>query len=189
MPTPNVVEDMIAKAMLEVMIDVCITQVARDDKSRASVCIIGKPTNELAKKIVVSVHTVHPLGPPKDMEDLMMGTPTKPNERPYKFPAETIGGMTTRKMIGTVQINLREGVKAPDAIVLIGALESRIRNGIDRDPRLKVFHDDFKNTAYLIRTFQAYGYASGGGSTSLHRRWIDWMATVSSPNWREGDLQ
>lgn len=188
MSTPSVIEDMVAQALLEVMTDICITQVPDDDKSRVDVVIIGKPTEELRKRNVLSVHTVHPLGPPKDTEDIMMGTPTKPNERPYKWPTETMGGMRTRKMLGTVQINLRQNVRAPDALPLIGAIESRVRRGIDMDIRLRGFKDDFGNFMHQVETYEAYGYASGGGKTSLHRRWVDWRGTVHSPNWREGDF-
>jgi len=188
MPTPRVLENMVAQTMLLVLEDICIDQVDSDDRSKVDIVIIGKPTEELRKRNVLSIHTVHPLGPPKDTEVIMEGAPTKPNERPYKWPPETIGGMRTRNMFGTVQINLRQNVKAPEALALIGAIDSRIRQGVDRDPRLRSFKDDFGNFMHLIQTYQAYGYASGGGKTSLHRRWVDWRGTIHSPNWREGDL-
>jgi hypothetical protein len=174
--------------MLEVITEACQTNVPTDDKSRVDVIIIGKPTEELRKRNVVSIHTTHPLGPSKDTEEIMMGTPTKPNERPYKWPPETFGGMRTDKMIGAVQINLRQNVRAPEAVPLIAAIETRIKDAINRDHRLRIVQDDFGYTAHLIETFKAIGYASGGGKTSLHRRWIDWRATVHSTNCREGDL-
>lgn len=187
MPTPQSVEAMVAVAMRDVLIDHCITRVDNDDKSKADIVIIGKPTEELRKKVVLSVFTVHPLGPKEDTETIMEGAPTKPNERPYKWPPETIGGMRTYKMLGAVQINLRENVDGTEALSLIGALESRIRRAINNDQRLWVFRDDFGSMVHLIEVYQASGYASGGGDTSLHRRWIDWRATVNSSNRREGE--
>jgi hypothetical protein len=187
MPTPQSVEAMVAITMRDVLIDHCITRVANDDKSRANIVIIGKPTEELRKKNVLSVFTVHPLGPQEDTETIMEGAPTKPNERPYKWPAETIGGMRTYKMLGAVQINLRQNVDGTEALVLIGAIESRIRSAVNNDMRLRVFRDDFGNMVHLIEVYQASGYASGGGDTSLHRRWIDWRGTIHSSNRREGE--
>jgi len=187
MPTPQSVEAMIAVAMRIVLIDHCITRVDGDDKSKASIVIIGKPTEELRKKIVLSVFTVHPLGPTEDTETIMEGTPTRPNERPYKWPPELIGGMRTYKMLGAVQINLRENVDSTEATSLIGALESRIKSAINNDIRLRVFRDDFGYMLDTVEVYQASGYASGGGNTSLHRRWIDWRGAVHSSNRREGE--
>lgn len=188
MTTPLSYEAMIATTMREVLIDHCITRVSEDDKSKANVVIIGKPTEELSKNIVLSVFTVHPLGPKEDTETIMEGAPTKPNERPYKWPPETFGGMRTHKILGAVQINLRESVKAEEATYLIGALESRIRIAINKDRRLRLFEDDFGNMVHLIEVYQASGYASGGGNISLHRRWIDWRGVVHSNNCPEGDM-
>jgi hypothetical protein len=188
MPTPTTIEGLIATVMLDVLTQYCITDVDDDDASKVNEIIIGKPTEELRKKNVLSIHTVHPLGPESDTETIMMGTPTRPNERPYKWPTETLGGMKTYNMIGAIQVNLRQNVRAPDAIPLIAAIETRVKIGINRDPRLDVLKDDFGYVAHLIETFQGRGYASGGGKTSLHRRWIDWRATIHSPNWREGEL-
>ena len=188
MSTPTTIEALLANILLEVITETCITNVADDDDSKADEVIIGKPTEELRKKNVLSIHTVHPLGTGKGTETITMGTPTRQSERPYKWPPETIGGMRTYQIIGAIQINLRQNVRADEAIALIAAIETRVKDAINRDERLRFIKDSFGYVAHLVETFQGYGYASGGGKTSLHRRWVDWRATIHSPNWREGEI-
>jgi len=187
MATPQSLEHLIAHTLLEVLTEACITSVPKDDRSRVNVVKVGKPAEELKQKNLVSIFTVHPLGPGRDEGEIWMGTPTKPNERPEKWPVETVGGMRTDKMIGAVQINVRQNLKAEDAINVVGAITFRVTQAINRDPRLRTLTDDFGDFMSSITTFKRYGYESGGGMTSLYRRWIDWRARTHTPNSRVGE--
>ena len=184
MPTPRTIEAMLAHTMAEVLTDWCIERVAPDDDSVVKSVIIGKPTSELGNPPVISIHTQHPLGPPKDTDHIAMGAPRGPEERPYKWPVETTGGMRTDLMIGTVQINIREQSKAADAAWIIGAIASRVRKAINQDPRLATLVDDMGDYMSRVETFQHSGHTGGGSSTTTHIRWVDFRATIHSTNCR-----
>jgi len=175
---------MIADKLLSVLTKWLITNVDEDDDSRANRVILGKPTDELRYNVVVSIHLDHPLGPAQDTDFNAMGTPRSTEERPYKWPTETTGGMHTRQIIGAIQINIRETLPYEAAKAINGAVATRIELAIRRDNELRSFHDDFGQFVSIIDTFRGYGYQAGGGNTSIHIRWIDWRAVIHSENCR-----
>ena len=181
---PKSIEALLAHKMRDVLLDWCVTRVPLDDPSRAKLVIIGKPTNELGNPPVISIHTPHPLGPPSDTDHMIVGTPRSNEERPYKWPMETMGGMRTDLLIGTVQINMREQQRAEDAVWSIGALATRVRNAINQDPRLRPFSDDMGNFMSRLETFQHSGHTGGGSNTTTHIRWVDFRAIIHSTNSR-----
>nr|NIV40059.1 hypothetical protein [Anaerolineae bacterium] len=54
----------------------------------------------------------------------------------------------------------------------------RVKAAINRDADLNSLSDDFGNTMHVLETFQAVGYAGGGGDVSINFRWIDWRAFI-----------
>lgn len=180
--TPKTVEAMLAHKMHEVLTDWCITRVEDDSKARS--VIIGKPTKEMGRPPVISIHTQHPLGPGKDTDRMAMGTPTSVAERPDKWPVETIGGMRTDVIIGTIQINFRKPKSAAESSWAIGAIAARVRNAINQDARLAPFKDEMGNFMSKLVTFQHSGHTGGGANITTHIRWVDWRATVHSTNCR-----
>ena len=175
---------MLADKLLDAITRACRTDVSEDDESRADHVILGKPTTELRDAIVVSIHTEHPLGPVSDKDFTAMGTPRGEDERPYKWPSETTGGMRTKEVIGAVQINIREKVPYDTAKAINSAVANRIEIAINQDAVLRSFSDEFGNFCSQIDTFRASGYQSGGGNVSINIRWIDWRAFVHSTNCR-----
>jgi len=153
----------------------CITNVAADDDSKADAVVLGKPTSELRDPIVISIHLQHPLGIGADKDTLAAGPPRARNERSWTFPAE-IGGGSIWKIIGTVQVNIREREAYEDAIETIASVIERVRAAINQDASLVPLKDDFGNTVIVLETFQAEGYAGGGGEVSINFRWVDWRA-------------
>lgn len=184
MAIPQAVESILADKLKDVLTRWCITDVADDDESRVDFVIIGKPTKELRKKNVVSVHTDHPLGPSRDTDFQAMGTPRSSQERPYKWPTETTGGMRTKQITGAVQINIRQDTNYETAKAINSAVSTRVEMGINRDAALRSFYDDFGQFVSIIDTYEGLGYQAGGGNTSINIRWIDWRAIVHSENCR-----
>lgn len=184
MAVPQSIESLLGDKLKSVLTERCITDVSDDDESKANHVILGKPTTELRDNIVISIHTEHPLGPIADKDHIVMGTPRSDEERPFKWPAETTGGMRSKVVIGAVQVNIREKLPYETAKAINGAVASRIEAAINQDGELDAFHDDFGNFMSRIETFEASGYQAGGGNVSINIRWIDWRAFVHSTNCR-----
>jgi hypothetical protein len=171
------IESVLAEKLLEVLTKHCITDVT--DDSEADHVILGKPTEELRESIVISIHMQHPLGPSADTDAIMVGTPRQVNERPDRYPAEF--GSIIWKIIGAVQINVRQRESYDEAIKIISTIYERVKYAIDNDPDLASLSDDWGNTMFRLRTFQAAGYASGGGDISINIRWVSFRADVVRP--------
>jgi hypothetical protein len=176
------IEALLAQALLAELTRQCITNVAADDESRANHVILGKPTTELRDSIVVSIHMQHPLGPGADTDGIEVGTPRQLNERPDRFPIEFCSIIW--KILGAVQINVRERQPYEDAIEIIASIYERIRQAIDRGAGLTPLTDDWGNTLFQLRSFQAAGYASGGGDISINVRWVSFRGDVIMPQGR-----
>lgn len=170
--------------MKEVLTDWCISNVDADDPSRVNYVILGKPTRELSAAIVVSIYMTHPLAMSKGGEWMVEGTPRAQRERPYQFPAELGGGMTTELIVGAVQVNYREKESYEDAVPIISRVTNRIKQGINKDSRLASLTDDMGNFMSNIETFRAEGVASGGSNVTVDRHWVSWRAWVHSSNCR-----
>lgn len=184
MATPKAIESLIADTLKIVLTDWCITNTDTDDETRADVVMIGKPTRELRNNIVISIHTSHPLGPTRDNDRLVEGPPRAQSERPLYFERETTGGARVEMLFGAVQIRIRKNQEHQEALNVIAVSETRVKQGINMDSRLRVLHDDFDSTMVWIETFEQPGYAAGGGDTSIFIRWIGWRAVVVSSNIR-----
>lgn len=183
--TPSTIEALIAETIQAAVEARCITDVPEDDESRANHVIIGKPTRELRDELVISVHMQHPFGPRLDRDQNITGTTGVPGPRPWKFPAETIGGATFEEIIGCVQIRLRQRTSLEDAMWIFSAVKERVKQAINLDKSLKTLTDGMGNTMFLIETFRAIGYDSGGAEVSLTTQWVDFRALVSRSNCRE----
>lgn len=176
----DTIENQIASTLKAVLEDWCITNVDVTDPSRANYVILGKPTRELSSAIVVSIYMTHPLALSKGGEWLVEGTPRRQPERPYQWPAETSGGMSTEMLVGAVQVNYREKETYEDAIPILSRVTNRIKQGINKDSRLAWLRDDMGNFMSSIETFRAEGVASGGGNVTVDRHWVSWRAWVHS---------
>jgi hypothetical protein len=168
----------------EVLLDWCMEYVPEDDPSRVNHVILGKPTRELKDEIVVSIYMNHPLGRSADKDEFASGPPTQEDERPYKWPMETCGGMTTEKVLGGVQINYRRKKGYEDAIKEIGPIIQRVKLGINTDARLKYLEDSLGAFMSSIQAIRSEGYTSGGGDISLERQWVTFRAWVHHDNTR-----
>lgn len=177
------IESVLAHTLHDVLTDWCIKRVPTNDPSRADHVLLGKPTSERQDEIVVSIHMQHPLGPGADKDRDVSGKPTTQDDRPNFFPA----GFNERwwKLVGTVQINVRQDMSYEETVDIVAAVVERVRAAINRDVRFQRLKDDWDNALYDIETFQAYGHASGGGDVSINLRWVDWRATVLSQKKRD----
>lgn len=182
---PQSIEAVLSSTLLAAVKEYCQTNVSDTDESKADHVILGKPGSELSDKVVVSVHMQHPFGPVMDKDTNQTGLSGGLSMDPYAFPAETIGGMRVDKIIGCVQINIREDMPPDEAAWINGAVKERVRVAINEHPSLHDLADDFGNHLWKIETFRAVGYDSGGSDVSVHFRWIDFRAYVSYTNIRQ----
>jgi hypothetical protein len=177
-------ESLLADEMETVLTDWCINDPDEDDDTKANNVIIGKPTRELRNKIVVSIHTNHPLGVGSDKDRLVEGPPRSGDERPLYFERESTGGARVEMMFGAIQIRIRQDSNHKQALNFVAVNEDRIKKAINRDSRLRVLEDDLGNTMVWLETYESPGYAAGGGDTSIFIRWIGWRAVIVSSNTR-----
>lgn len=172
------IEAVLAQKLYEVLTKWCIIDVAAGDPSRADAVVLGKPTRELRDEIVISIHMQHPLGPSADKDELVSGAPREPDERPWNWPKE-FGGGKTEKIVGAVQINIRQKLSYDEAVEIIASVVERVKAAINQDRDLIPLKDDWGNTLLVLETFQASGHAGGGGEVSINLRWIDWRAFIA----------
>jgi len=178
------IEAILAHTLHTVLTEWCIDDVSTDDPSRADHVVLGKPTRELRDSKVVSIRMQHPLGPAADKDEVVSGSPRGQDERGHYFPAETSGGMMVEKIIGCIEVRIREKLSYPDAVEVNASLIERIKRAINTDLRLALLKDDFGVTLFKLETFQATGHASGGGDVSINVRWVDWRAFTCRTNCR-----
>ena len=181
---PESMESLLADKLVEVITDWCINHVPIDDDSRADHVILGKPTDERRDEIVISIHMQHPLGPGQDQTFLAEGTPRNLMERPYHWPSETWGGMRTEAIIGAVQVNYREKLTQSEGLRIVSAVNTRIKQAINQDIRLKSLTDDMGNFMSSIQTFRGQGYSSGAKDITIDLRWVSFRAWVHTTNQR-----
>lgn len=181
---PHSIQSLIASTIKEVITDWCIDYVPADDPSRADHVVLGKPTRELKDNVVISIYMNHPLGRGADKDEFASGPPRAQDERPYKWPMESCGGMTTEKIIGGVQINYRRKKNYEGAIKEIGPILARIKQGINNDSRLDRLEDDLGSYMSSIQAIRTEGYTSGGGDITLERTWVTFRAWVHTDNSR-----
>ncbi|MCP4537697.1 MAG: hypothetical protein GY832_11160 [Chloroflexi bacterium] len=183
--TKQGIESVLAHKLHEVLTKWCVTDVPGSDPTRANHVVLGKPTSERRDEIVISIHMQHPLGPNADKDELVSGRPRTTADRPNYFPAETFGGTEVRRILGAVQINIRQKLPYSEAVDIIASVIERVRAAINREKSLVPLADDWGNSLFKLETFQAYGHASGGGNVAINTRWIDWRAYIGSTNCRD----
>lgn len=180
---PTTITALIVTTLRDACEKVCKTDIPKGNMARADHVIIGKPGEELTDRIVVSIHDQSPWGKAEDADANVTGLIAGPySGGPYVFPAETIGGMRTDKLIGTVQINIREDINIEDAIWIHGALKERINAAINHSDVWRGLADEMGNYLWKMETYRSFGYDSGGGDISVHFRWIGWRAYVNYRN-------
>ena len=178
------IEAVLAQELYKVLTKWCITDVAANDPSRADAVVLGKPTRELRDEIVISIHMQHPLGPSADRDEIVSGTPRQREERPWIWPKE-FGGGKVEKMVGAIQVNIRQKLAYDEAVEIISSVVERVKAALNTDRDLVPLSDDWGNTLQVLETFQASGHAGGGGEVSINLRWIDWRAFISRRDCRE----
>ncbi len=185
MPSPpRDILAVMARTIKMVLEDWCINYVPASDPSRANHVILGKPTRELKDEIVISIYMNHPLGRGVDQDQLADGPPRKQDERPWKWPMESRGGMHNEKIIGGIQVNYRRNRGYEDAVQEIGPIMTRVKRGINNDARLKRLEDDMGNIMSSIQAITTQGHTSGGGDVTIDRQWVTFRAWVHSSNVR-----
>jgi len=181
---PAQIEALIIEEMWKGCLKACQTDIPEGRIDRANHVVIGKPDEELADEVVVSVHNQNPFGKSEDADVNVTGLIPGPySGGPYEFPAETIGGMRVDKLIGTVQINIREDVPFEEAMWISGAIKQRVSDVINKWPAFCGLADDMGNYLWRIETYRAYGYDSGGGDVSIHFRWVGFRAYIAYRNY------
>jgi len=179
--TERGIEDYLGTLLKVVLNEALITNVDASDDSRANEVVLGKPTTERRQPKVVSIWIHHPLSLSKDMDEDVDGRRSSgdPNWWPSEMGADRYG---MERIIGAIQINIREQLEYSDALQIISSLKRRTVKALDTDARLKVnLTDDFDFTMIKFETFQAAGVDSGGQRTSIHNEWVSWRAYVSKP--------
>lgn len=180
---PASIDALIVTTLRELCVKYCQTDIAEKNVARADHVIIGKPGAELSDRIVVSIQGQSPFGKAEDADVNVTGLIPGPySGGPYMFPTETIGGMCTDKLIGTVQVNIREDIPIEEATWIHGALKHRIRQAINDWDEWKGLADEMGNYLLKIETYRSFGYDSGGGDVSVHFRWIGYRAYVNYRN-------
>ena len=175
--TQSGIESVLAHALKTALTEWCITNVPASDESRADNVILGKPTRERRDQITISIHMQHPLGPAADKDAIATGSPM--------YPPETVGGHIVEKMMGTVQVNIRQDTSYEEAVDVIASVVERVKKCITTESDLVPLVDSWGNRLIRLETFQASGHASGGSNISINLRWIDWRAFVSKTNCRD----
>lgn len=184
--TPEPYEAILLRKLRTAITEYCVDNVDEDDPSRVNHVIIGKPGRELRNPPVVSISLTHPLGPSKDTDKLVSGTPRGNNdERPYKWPPMTMGGQRVDMLKGTVQVNIRENMSAEEASFVSGAIANRIVKAINEHPELGAFMDDFGFFVTDIESWRRYGYEFGSNRITTGVFWVDFRAFVHSTNVRK----
>jgi len=164
---PAQIDALVVTILREGCEKICKTDIEKKNSARADHVIIGKPGEELTDRIVVSVHAQSPFGKSEDADVQVTGLIPGPySGGPYEFPAETMGGMRVDKLIGTVQVNIREDIPVEEATWIHGALKQRISDVINRWPAFDGLADDMGNYLWKIETYRSFGYDSGGGGPS-----------------------
>jgi len=176
---PTTLEAMIADGLEGACTEYCITNVDDDDPSMSDHVILGKPTEELADEIVVSIHMQHPFGPTMDKDSAITG---KTGVTGFHFPDETIGGGRVDQIMGAVQVNIRQDLEYADAMWISAVVVERVKQAINLHPDVRSLTDSYGNVMFKLQTFRAIGYASGGGDVSVYFRWVDFVAYVSYTN-------
>lgn len=160
-----------------------LTNIDEDDEALVTSVTVGKFT-ESPYGIHLVVHADHPLGFSNDKLDSSAEYRGSRAERfhPGLFPAESIGGYKWRRIHGTVEIrSVQKGVTPAEAVAIIALVKTRILQSITNDITLTRIVDTFEHQVVGIEMAENYGYASGGGRTSVDRHWCDWVATVAYP--------
>ena len=154
------------------------TGIPKDDPARVWRVELGKYTGEV-RGILLTVHADHPLGFDRGKYDQSAeGTPRTPMDRPWLFPPESLGGSKWRSFFGTVQIRSLIGKPPSDTVDIQAMVKTRVAVCINNSAELIGFADDYGYRLIDVEMTDSYGYASGGGDTSVDRHWCDWVARV-----------
>jgi len=175
----RVVEAELCWRMKDALLLALKTNIPEDDPSRVSDVVVGKYTGEV-RGILLSVHADHPLGFSGGKYDKSAeGTPRTPQDRPWIFPPESIGGSKWRSIYGTVQVQSLLRIPPAEAVAVLAMVKTRIAIVVNNEETLRSFADDYGYRVIDVEMADNYGYASGGGDTSVDRHWCDWIARVS----------
>jgi hypothetical protein len=183
MSVEEVVEYKIVKMIRDHLERDLITNIPPDDPARPDDVTIGKHTDS-PYGIHLIVHADHPLGFTGDKLESSAERKGSRAERyhPGEFPAESIGGWKWRRIFGTVEIkSVQKDTTPAEAVAILALVKVRIAHCITRDVDLTRLTDNYGYQVVAIEMSEVYGYASGGGRTSVDRHWCDWTATAAYP--------
>lgn len=158
-----------------------IDDVPVDDDARADRVSKSKDVDD-PEGIVVSVHSVYPLGPNDSNRDMLFQGVNGGNKFGWNFPPESIGGSVFRRVAGSIQVRaILDGKTPEEAIDIIDMVQTRIEYALDNDSghELWPFTDDLGYTVSNLISSGRTGYASGGEDTAVDAHWVDWIALVS----------
>lgn len=179
MSVPKSVKAELAKAMKAALQAACIDNVDPSDDSRATRVVIGRYVGSITRdKIVLEVHTKHPLGPERDERRSTQGT-EQTDARTWDLPPETLGGSRFRWERGTVQIRYHLRTSREDAVDIIEAVTTRVKHTLETEQSLIGITDDFGRRIHALEVTDDYSYTNEAGNPATERAFVDWRALVS----------
>jgi len=181
MAVEKVVEYQLVERMRDKLEEDLITKIPTDDLARATDVTIGKHT-ATPYGIHLVVHADHPLGFGTDRINSSAEYGGSRAERylPGRFPAESVGGSKWRRIFGTVEIkSVQKNTTPAEAVGILALVKTRVAYCINNDEGLTHISDDYGYQIVNVEMSEVYGYASGGGNTSVDRHWCDWIAVAS----------
>lgn len=157
------------------------TDISMSDIARVSKVVVGKYADDIAGIILV-VHADHPLGFDGSRLDKQSGgaaPSTAGSDRAWKLPAESMGGSRFEDETLTVEVRMLKDVSPSRSVSIVDEVKIRIRTAVEAMRSLIGTTDDYGNMLFALEASERYGYASGGGDTSVNTFWCDFIARVS----------
>lgn len=151
------------------------------DPVRVTRVVVGKYSDDITGIILV-VHADHPLGFDSGRLDSAANTISQGGgtiTKAWKLPVESIGGCRFEDEIITVEVRMLKDVAPQTAVGIVDEVKIRIRSTVEQMSGLVGTRDGYGNTCFAFEPAMRYGYASGGGDTSVNTFWCDFHAKVA----------
>jgi len=158
----------------------CIDDLEVGDDSRVGQVVIGRFAGDITKlRIVLAIHTTHPLGPKAGGDTMAEGEPRDSLDRPWQLPSETIGGSRFRKHLATVEVIANMRRDQEQTMLAVEKVKQRIEDVLTTSPSLIGLSDDHGYHVFEVDAASAYGYAGGAENVGTGRYWCDFVIRYS----------
>ena len=159
------------------------TDIPTTDPARVTKVVVGKYSDDIAG-IILIVHADHPLGFGSGRLDEQSGGRVQFSDdtinRAWRLPPESLGGSRFEDELITVEVRmLKDNVSPSRSVAIVDEVKVRIRTAIETMTTLVGTVDDYGNIVFALEASKRYGYASGGGETSVNTFWCDFTARIS----------